>query len=119
MSSDFKWTDAKEKAAIALANGETQIKAAETAGITTRSIRNWMNIPEFSAEVDRLSHMVGIANRAHRLRMVNRVIKQKIANDGYVMTDKDILDWFKFAQSETDGVKLDLMALFEATQADD
>ena len=55
--------------------------------------------------------MIGIANRAERLRIANRVIREKIRGE-LVETDKDILDWIKFAQSETDGIKLNLDAAF-------
>ncbi len=68
-----------------------------------------MCVPEFAAEVDRLSVMIGIASRAERLRFAMRVVRQK--TKGNIETDKDLLDWLKFAQSETDGVKLDLPKL--------
>lgn len=71
---------------------------------------------EFSAEVDRLSLMVGIASRAERLRIAKRVIRQMVRDDNYVWTEKDLLDWLKFAQGETDGVKLDMAAIAEAQQ---
>ena len=61
---------------------------------------------EFSAEVDRLSLMVDIAGRAERLRIAMRLVRAK----GY-QSDRDLLDWLKYAQSETDGVKLDLTKL--------
>ena len=43
-----------------------------------------------------------------------RVVRQRVRND-HVETDKDLLDWLKFAQRETEGLKLDLTdALAEA-----
>ncbi len=104
--SGFKWTAAKEKAAFALADGLTQAEAAQEAEVTDRTIRTWLQEPEFSAEVDRLTLMTSIATRAARLRIAKRVIARLGAT-----TDKDLLDWLKFAQSETDGVKLDLTKL--------
>ena len=64
--------------------------------------------------------MVGVASRAERLRLAMRVVKQKVRKEtGEIVTDRDILDWLKFAQSETDGVKLDLSKLAELAQGDD
>ena len=109
----FTWNDSREKAAIALSEGRTQKESAERAGVTDRTIREWLSHPDFASEVDRLSLMVGVALRAERLRIVHRVIRQMIKDDGNVPTEKDILDWLKYAQSETNGVKLDLAALAE------
>lgn len=70
-------------------------------------------VPDFAAEVDRLSLMVGVANRAARLRLAMRVVRDKTKSEAPA-TDKDLLDWLKFAQSETDGIKLDLTKLATA-----
>lgn len=37
-----------------------------------------------------------------------RVVRQKTRADGVIETDRDVLDWLKFAQSETDGINLGL-----------
>jgi len=50
--------------------------------------------------------MIDISSRAERLRMAMRVVRQKVRADGTLETDKDVLDWLKFAQSETTGIKL-------------
>jgi hypothetical protein len=113
MSSAFEWTAKKETAAISLAKGETQKQAAELAGVTDRAIRKWLAVPEFSEEVDRLSLMIEVASRAHRLRIANRVIRQMVREGETIPTAKDLLDWLKYAQGETDGVKLDLMKLLD------
>jgi hypothetical protein len=113
-TSGFKWTPARATAALALASGKTRKEAAEEAEITERSIYLWLQEVEFSAEVDRLSVMIGIASRAERLRIAKRVVRQMVKDDETIGTEKDLLDWLKFAQSETDGVKLDLAALAEA-----
>jgi len=106
--SAFKWTKKRSDAALELSRGYTQQETAEKVGITERTIRRWKKYPEFQAEVNRLSLMVDIAGRAERLRVAMRVIRQIGYN-----TDRDLLDWLKYAQGETDGVKLDLTALFE------
>ena len=50
--------------------------------------------------------MIDISGRAARLRMAMRAVRQKVRADGSVETDKDVLDWLKYAQSETTGIKL-------------
>jgi len=114
----FKWTKKTERAAIALANGYTVLETSEMVGVSDRTIRRWKNHPEFAEEVDYLSHMVGVANRAERLRIVQRVIRSIATTRAeQLVTEKDLLDWMKFAQSETDGVKLDLASLAEAAES--
>jgi len=112
---DFHWTPKRQRAAMILAQGYTQAEAAAQAGVTRRTVERWAAEFEFSVEVDRLSLMVGIASRAERLRIAMQVVRQKVQADG-VQTDRDALDWLKFAQSETDGAKLDLAALLGAME---
>jgi hypothetical protein len=50
--------------------------------------------------------MIDISSRAERLRMAMRVVRQKVREDGTLETEKDLLDWLKYAQSETTGIKL-------------
>lgn len=113
----FQWNPKREKAAIALANGATRDEAAQAAGVSVRTVYLWLENDEFDAEVDRLSLMTDIAGKAERLRIAKRVIRQKINEDGVYDTDRDLLDWLKFAQSETDGIRLDLAALSEAASS--
>lgn len=110
--SAFKWTKSREKAAISLANGGTQDEAADIAGTTARTVRRWLDEPEFAEEVDRLTFLTGVANKAERLRLAKRVINQIGAH-----TEKDLLDWLKYAQGETDGIQLDLTSLLAAITA--
>lgn len=113
----FRWTASREAAALALAQGYTVAQAAEAAKVGERIVYKWRRDLEFSAEVDRLSLMVDIASRACRLRIAMQAVRQKLKEDGTVRTARDILDWLRFAQSETDGVKLDLAALAEAASS--
>jgi hypothetical protein len=115
-SKPFKWTGNNSQAAIALADGQTQRAVAASLHINENTVSRWMQHPEFSAEVDRLTLMMGIASRAERLRIAKRVVRQRV-KDEHVDSDKDILDWLKFAQSETDGIKLDLAAFAAFMQA--
>lgn len=114
--SDFEWTKKREIAALSLAKGDTFAAAADMAGVAERTVYRWMNAPEFAQEVDRLSLMIEVASRAHRLRIANRVIRQRVRDGEYIVSEKDILDWLKYAQGETDGVKLDLMRLIDESR---
>lgn len=109
----FKWTSKREAVALSLAQGDTIAEAADNAGVSSRTVNRWKANVEFAAEVDRLTHMVGISSRAERLRIAMRVVKARTLNQ-FPRSERDLLDWLKFAQSETDGVKLDLTALLEA-----
>jgi hypothetical protein len=93
-----------------LAEGQTQKQVAEAIDRSDRTIRKWLEEPAFSEEVDRLTLMMGVASRAERLRIAKRVVAQRV-RDEHVESEKDLLDWLKFAQSETDGIKLDLAQL--------
>lgn len=112
--STFRWTNQKIEAALALADGKSQRWVAEESGLNPKTIWRWMHDPEFSAEVDRLTLMIGIASRAERLRIAKKAVRTRVHDDGTVQTDRDLLDWLKYAQGETDGIKLDLAALADA-----
>lgn len=107
--SSFRWGRKQEIAAIALAGGDTQQQAGDKANISERTIQRWLKEPEFSEEVDRLTFLTGIAAKAERLRLAKRVISALNTN-----TEKDLLDWLKYVQGETDGVKLDIADLYAA-----
>lgn len=117
VNSPVLWSPKRCKVAVALASGYTQKEAAEQVGITDRTVRDWLQNQEFAEEVDRLSLMVSIASRAERLRLAMRVIKQKTSGN-LIETKADLLEWLKFAQSETDGANLNLLGL-AAKFADD
>lgn len=116
--SPWTWNEQRSQAAIKLASGYTWQATADEVGVDKRTITNWMQRPEFAAEVDRLSLMVDVASRAERLRIAMRAVRQRVGEEE-IKTDKDILDWLKFAQSETDGVKLDLSKLAAALSQDE
>jgi predicted transcriptional regulator len=110
MITRFEWTPKRTAAALALAHGRTREQTASEVGATRKTIYNWLQEPEFAAEVDRLSSMVGIAAKAERLRFAQRVVRQKVKGE-IVETNRDLLDWLRFVQSETRDVKLDLILL--------
>ena len=113
----FKWTRNKEVAALALAEGYTEEETAKRAGVARRTICRWKKDIDFSLEVDRLTLMTGLSQKAARLRIAMKVIRQKIKEDGTIRTGRDSLEWIKYIQSETDGAKLDLSPIFEAMEA--
>lgn len=108
---DFKWTESAEKAALALAEGETRHRAAVIAGVGERTLYRWLDIAEFTEEVDRLTFLTGVAQKAERLRLAKRIVKQ------LNYTKKDLLEWLKYIQGETDGIKLDFAELLTAINA--
>ena len=109
---DFKWTRKRTLVALALAQGYTIREAAEQAKVGERTVYRWKKNLDFELEVDRLTLLTNIASRAERLRIAMRAVRQ-LVNDVGVKTGRDVLDWLKYAQSETDGAKFDLVALFE------
>lgn len=110
----FRWTPKAQKAAILLAQGYTREEAATSEGVKVAesTVYRWLNHPEFSREVDRLTYLTGLAARVERLRLSMRIARN--LSNQTKPTSKDLLEWMKFIQSETDGAKLDLTALFGA-----
>jgi hypothetical protein len=106
----WTWNEQRSRAAVLLASGNIHQAVADEVGVDKRTITNWLQNVEFAAEVDRLSLMVDVSSRAERLRIAMKAIRQSV-KENQVTTDRDVLDWLKFAQSETDGVKLDLTKL--------
>ena len=111
--SSFRWNEKTNQAPVLLAEGRTHQATANECGVNEKTIRRWLADTEFSAEVDRLSQMIDVANRAHRVRMANRVIQKMRRKDGSFESKRDVLDWLKYVKSETDGIKLDLADLAE------
>ena len=111
MSTQFHWSSKRQKAALALAEGQSQQAVAEAIGVCRKTISNWLCVTAFAAEVDRLSCMIDISSRAERLRIAMRVVREKIRIGGSLVSNKDLLDWLKYAQSETTGIKLGLSTM--------
>lgn len=111
----FQWTPKKNNAAIMLAQGYLINEVADAVGVSEKTIDRWKGDIEFTQEVDRLSLMVGIANRGERLKIAQRMIRALAKKQ--MPTHKDILEWLKYAQGETDGVKLDLTSLLDASSS--
>lgn len=110
--SGFKWTKVKAEAVELLAEGYTIEEAAARIERSERQLYRWKADINFLEELDRLSRMIGAANKAERLRIANRMVREAMRKQ--VPTTKDLLEWLKYAQSETDGIKLELTSLIEA-----
>ena len=93
----YRWTPKKEKAAIMLSSGDTINEVAASVGVSEKTIDRWKRDIEFSQEVDRLSLMVGVANRAERLRMAKRIVKKLAEKQN--PTHQDLLEWLKILTS--------------------
>jgi hypothetical protein len=109
---DFIWDERRTQAAMMLAQGEAKTAVSEELEIDRVTLYHWLEHPDFAAEVDRLSLMMHISSRAERLRIAMRVARARTQGE-VPETEKDLLDWLKFAQSETDGAKIDLSKLAE------
>jgi hypothetical protein len=97
----FQWTQKATNAALALADGRTQQEAADISGVNERTIRRWLTLPEFSHEVDRLALITTLARKAQRVMLAKRMIR-RIGET----TEKDLLDWLKYIELATEGIKI-------------
>lgn len=111
--SSFNWTDKADKVCADLAEGFTQKEVAARNNLSVRTVQRWLDDNEFKEEMERLSSMVALAHRGARIRLAQRVIRQRIS-EHHIETEKDLLDWLKFIQSETDGIKIGLDSAFAA-----
>ena len=106
MPTQFQWLPKRAKAALTLAEGQSQQAVADAIGVCRKTICNRLCVRQFAAEVDRLSLMINIASSSERLRIAMRAVRQRVRDDGTIDTDRDVLDWLKFAQTETTGIQL-------------
>ena len=113
--SDTWWTSERSEAVTLLAMGHNIKEVADRVGVTDRTIYNWKNEPKFEMEVDRCSLMYGVASRAARLRLLNKMIRKKLDDDGDPLSvQESLLDLLKEARMQTDGFKLDFSDIFTA-----
>jgi hypothetical protein len=116
----FRWNRKRDFIAEMLAAGYTIRETAEAAGVSISTVNKYKARPDFEDEVDRLTLMVDLASRADRVRVAKRIIRERLqavearnkeiaegkSVKPLLSSDKDILDWLKYIQSETDGVRL-------------
>lgn len=110
----FKWDEVTNEACRLLAIGKTQEYVAVQISVPRGTIAHWAVHPEFRNEMNRLTLITGLALRSERIRLAMQIIDKKIAGS----SKKDVLDWIKFLQSETDGARIDVTALLSDHQGD-
>ena len=71
------WTKKKSAAACLLAEGESSVEVAQQIGVCKKTVLRWEKLPEFSAEVNRLSAMVAVASKAERLRSLTALCEKR------------------------------------------
>lgn len=117
MNGKIRWEHGAGEIALLLAQGYMLKEVARMMDISEQTIHNLKKHPDFLDEVDRLTLMTDIATKAHRLRLAKAAIRKFVEErDGEIVikTKADLLEWLKYAQSETDGVRLDLSQFFAA-----
>lgn len=107
------WDQTRTKAAGLLALGHPKTYVADEVGVHRNTIAAWCDDPEFAEEVDRLTMMIGVASRSERIRLAMRLVRSRLNEEGVPQSEKDVLEWLKFAQSETHGARLDFGRLLE------
>ena len=107
----FKWNKKQREAVLSLAEGYSINEVLAKVDISESQLYRWRQNIDFAKELDRLSNMLFTASKAERLRITHRIVRKAMEREN--PTNKDILEWLKFAQSETDGIKLDLTALLD------
>lgn len=100
------------------AQGHLTKETAEAVLVSRPSIEQWKCDTVFSTQVDHLSWLIDIADRSERLRIAMRNVRDKVS-DERLETKADLLDWLKYAQSEINGIKLNLTALLSNSPSDD
>jgi len=93
----------KQRAVMeSLADGASQPAAAREAGVSVAYVRKLLYHPRYAAWQEMLDEMTlatGIAREAERIRIVKRVVRQALEDDR-VLTQKDVLDWLRFARED-------------------
>ena len=97
--SGFNPSQNQEKAIISLGGGDKPEKAADIAGVSERTIYRWLENPEFKAMVDEITVKSELATVGGRLRVAYRVAQGRMLNS-IPKSDKDLLDWLKYIQTE-------------------
>jgi len=88
----------KSEAAILLGMTSTVKATAATLGMSERQIYRWKKDDAFMGAINEYRNKVS----AERLMTANRIVRQKFEAD--MPTKKDLLDWLKFASSETERI---------------
>lgn len=97
----FRWDKKKLEMASDLAEGKQVRVVALKHGVSEGYILKLRKKPEFAAKMDELTLAFGIAKKGERIRIIQSVIDQKMAEGAH--SKKDLLDWVVEARKETEG----------------
>lgn len=97
----FVWTASRYRLAKNIAEGDTYKVAGRKEQLAEATVKTYMReVPEFRAYVDKITIENELASRAGTLRLLLRVLPEKIEAAG---TDKDsLLDYLKFIRELLD-----------------
>jgi hypothetical protein len=112
ITNESELTPQQQIAASLLATGLSRRETAQRIGVGEATIYRWLNNEFFSAEVDALTFLTGIAVKAERVRLIKRFVASKLDEDGIVDSKKDPLDWLKLLRDELS--EFDLSAILSA-----
>jgi len=103
------WNGPAAEIVTYLAAGYSDTDLQRKMGVSRMTTWRLRQVPEFAEELDKLTLVSGISARAERMRLAMRVVR-KLEKDAFEKNKigDTLLDWVKFAQSETDGAQLSL-----------
>jgi hypothetical protein len=110
MKDDFFFDEQRDQAASLLAQGYNYSETAREVGCNPSTITRWMKNDTFKQAVDELSLTYGAASKAHRLRLINQAIRQKIDKDDNIdLNGVSFMDLIKEARMQTEGLRLGIL----------
>ena len=98
----WRWSPERYALANHIAGGDTYREAGRKCSLAEATVETYMNkVPEFREYVDKITLENQMATRAGTLRMLFRIVKEKLPDAG---SDKDsLLDYLKFIREESKG----------------
>lgn len=97
----FVWDEVKLKLAEAVAKGDRSLNEVLTEfKIPERTFYRWKKHPEFQQKIDEIIADIDIAQKAERIKIAKKVIRQKLEQDKDKLSSKDLLDWLKYVGEE-------------------
>lgn len=100
LSHSFRWDAQRQGAAVMLAAGCTRAEVARDIDICERQLYRWLKHQQFMGEVDRLTFLSGPVVKAERIRMMKRLIRSRLDENGVLQSNKDVFDWIKLLRDE-------------------
>lgn len=100
---DFVWDETRHKAAEGIARGENRQLLAKSLNTTDRTLRRWVEHPEFQRKIDEIIQDIDITLKKNRLKIIKQEIKRVIARLGLNQdnpTSRDLVALIKLAGEE-------------------